>query len=261
MSVSEITKFETDGPAGEGLVEWDPISTDELIEGEPVQRGHMYYDNKDTGLCAGVWDCTPMTGKMEPYSVNEFMHVLEGDVTIVHEDGSELTVSAGESFVIPKGTICSWKQPNYIRKFFVIHDEASGAEAADPSALRAMKIDTATPLQPTDVPDPTIFEGDAPTQHEHTIYEDPTGQFIVGLWQSTPFERAAAPFNRCELMMPLEGSMTLMGDGTETAFGPGDATFVPEGAPCGWRSNEDVKKVYCIFMRKEAAVASADAAE
>jgi len=259
MSVSQITKFEFDGVSG--LEEWEKIPASELVEGDPVQRGHYYYNNEETGLSAGVWDCTAMTTKMEPYSVNEFMHVLEGGVTMVHEDGSELHVSAGESFIIPKGTVCSWKQTGYIRKFFVIFNDESGAKADDPSALRAVKVDTSAALRPAEIPDPSIFKGGVPTQHEHTIYADPTGQFIVGLWQSTPFERAVGPFNRCELMLPLEGHMTLSGDGTETSFGPGDAPFVPEGAPCGWRSEETVKKIYCIFMRKQAAAASADAAE
>ena len=71
---------------------------------------------------------------------------------------------------------------------------------------------------------------------------------FVGLWESTPFERAVAPFPRNELMCILEGSVTLTdGDGVEHRFNAGDAAYVPMGAPCGWKSTEPVRKFYVIF--------------
>lgn len=265
MTQPRITRFEPMGPAGKGLEEWDPIDPKDLLAGEPVQRGHVYYEDADTGLTAGVWDCTPMTGKMEPYAVNEYMHVLEGSVTMVHEDGHEETIRAGESFVVPKGTVCSWKQTEYMRKFFVIFDDPSGIVASDPVKLRVIRPHAAGPaegLAESEIADSSIFLSGVPTQHEHTYFEDPTGQMIVGLWESTPFERAVAPFNRCELMVLLDGGMTLTdGDGVGHDFRAGDAVFVPEGAPCGWRSTEDVRKFYCIFMKRQTGAAASDAAE
>ena len=71
---------------------------------------------------------------------------------------------------------------------------------------------------------------------------------FVGLWESTPFERAVAPFPRNELMCILEGSVTLTdGDGTEHVFEAGDAAYVPMGTRCSWRSTETVRKFYAIF--------------
>jgi uncharacterized cupin superfamily protein len=258
MSDAKIMRMETNGPDGAGLETWEEISPDGLESGTPVQRGHMYFDDKKTGLCAGVWDCTPMVTKMEPYSVNEFMYVLEGSVTIVHENGTEETIRAGESFIIPKGTPCQWKQNEYIRKFFVIFDDKSGAVASDPASLKVIRPQPDGALQAADAGDPSAFVGPVPTIHAQDWYTDPTGQFVVGVWEATAMERPVGPINRCELMLPVKGSMTLLGDGEETVFKTGEVAFVPKGAPYGWRSSETVRKIYCAFFDKanEAAAAA-----
>ncbi len=261
MSDPRITRFEPMGPEGSDLEVWDEISQDDLISGTPVQRGHLYYHDEETSLMAGVWDCTPMTAKFGPYPDNEFMHVLEGSITIVHGDGSELTVNAGENFVIPKGTPCTWKQTEYVRKFFVIFTDPSGATAENPEALKAFKIEPDEDLPSADAGAPEDFVGAVPDVSAHNWYEDPTGQFISGVWESTAFERPVAPIGRCELMLPVKGSMTLLGDGEETTFKTGEAAFVPVGAPYGWRSSETVRKLYCIFVKKEAAAGAVEAAE
>jgi uncharacterized cupin superfamily protein len=78
MAGGKIIRFEPRGPAETGLVRWPDIPPEALTAGTPVQRGHTYFEDKAIGLSAGVWDCTAMTTRLEPYSVNEFMIVLEG---------------------------------------------------------------------------------------------------------------------------------------------------------------------------------------
>lgn len=252
----KINRMEPHGPADTGMVEWDPISQDDLESGEPVQRGHMYLDDADLGLSVGVWDCTAMTTKMEPYSVNEFMFILEGSVTMVLADGTEETINAGEAFVIPKGLVCQWKQPGYIRKYFVIFDDKSGT-APDEAKLKIYRPREDESVTPIDITDTSLFLGDIPKQGEHEYIVDPTGQFMVGLWDSEAFERPVVPFNRYELMCILEGSATLSdGAGNDQVFKAGDAAFVAKGAPYKWKSDGYVRKFYCIFMPTEVAAAS-----
>lgn len=45
-------------------------------------------------------------------------------------DGTKVTISAGEAFVIPKGLPCQWIQTDYVRKYFMIF-ENPGAQVAD----------------------------------------------------------------------------------------------------------------------------------
>ncbi len=251
MSSPKIIRFEPNGPADTGLEPWDPIDPSGLEAGTPVQHGHIYHDDEALGYMAGVWDCTPMTEKFGPYAVNEFMLLLEGSVTMVDESGGEVTVDAGEAFVIPKGLPCQWKQEGYVRKYFMIFENPGVPAADDVSSQGVILPQPSGPsggMEKVEISDPSIYLGAPPTQHNHTYFEDPSGQMTVGLWDSTPFERAVAPSPRNELMCLLEGSVTLIdGAGEEHVFQAGDAAYVAKGAECGWRSTEYVRKFYAIF--------------
>jgi hypothetical protein len=266
MTELKAIRFEPRGPAGEGLALWEEIPQSALIAGKPVQHGHNYFTDPSGALTAGVWDCTPMTTKLEPYSVNEFMLVLEGSVTIVDAKGHEETIRAGEAFFIPKGLPCSWKQSEYIRKFYVIFDDPSGMKPKNPDELRVIKFDRNGPagkgMSKMAIPDTSIFEGPVPTQNVHNYFEDMTGQMTAGVWDCTPMKRKALPFPRNELMCILEGSVTITDDkGRAQTFRAGDSFFVPQGLVNSWHSTEYVRKFYCIFQPKVAAAKAADAAE
>ncbi len=265
MSNPKIIRFEPHGPADTGLVEWEPIDPSGLAAGNPVQRGHIYHQYEALGYMAGVWDCTAMTGKFEPYPVHEFMFLLEGSVTMVHEDGTEVTVNAGEPFVIPKGLPCRWKQEGYVRKYFMIFENPGARPADDVSSQGVILPQPSGPpggMEKAEIDDPSGYIGDLPTRHDHTYFEDPSGQMNAGVWDSTPFECAVAPFPRNELMYLLEGSVTLTDDdGQEHHFQAGDAIYVPKGAAFGWKNTEYIRKYYAIFEPSGADAAGTVAAQ
>jgi uncharacterized cupin superfamily protein len=260
MSDLQAIRFEPKGPGGQ-LELWPEISADALVAGKPVQHGHNYFTDPTGVLTAGVWDCTPMTTKLEPYSVNEFMWVLEGSVTIVDAKGHEETIRAGEAFFIPKGLPCSWKQSEYIRKFYVIFDDPSGMKPQNPETLKVLKFDRNKAMAPMTLPDTTVFNGPVPTQNVFNYFSDMTGQMTAGIWDCTPMNRKAMPFPRNELMCILEGSVTITDDkGRAQTFRAGDTFFIPQGLVNSWHSTEYVRKFYCIYQPKVAA-AKANAAE
>ena len=251
MTVRRFTRFGPYGPAETGLQIWEPINPATLLSGTPVQRGHVYHEDATTGLMVGVWDCTAMTGKFEPYEVNEFMFLLEGSLTIVGGNGDEVTVNAGEAFVLPKGLPCTWKQESYVRKYFMIFDDASGRVPDDMSALKVILPQPTGPasgMAEIETPEAPIGLGGVPTRHDHVYFEDMTGQMTVGLWDSTAFEHPVTPFPCNELMCLLEGSATLTdADGVAHEFHAGDTLFIPKGAPIGWRNSEYVRHFYAAF--------------
>jgi uncharacterized cupin superfamily protein len=262
MNVDKVTKFGDKGPADTGMVEWETIDPAGLESGEPVQRGHLYYNDEDMGLMVGVWDCTPMTAKMGAYDVDEFMYVLEGSVTMELEDGSSTTVSAGESFVIPKGLVCKWVQTEYMRKFFVIYSSGEANVHADPGQFGIMTPVASDAKTPVVIKDTSRIIGAVPEQWSDTIYTDASGQFTVGMWHSTAFERPAFEFDHFDLMCLLEGNATVSdGAGDDQHFKPGDGCFVPQGAQYKWQCDEPVTKVYCAFTPNQAAAAVSTAAE
>ncbi len=232
-------------PSGKGLEVWDPIPTEELISGTPVQRGTMVHDLE--GLMVGTWDCTAFTSKMGPYPVHEFMLLLDGDVTMVDEEGQEETILAGQPFYLPKGFKCSWRQPGYIRKFFMILDQADGAAESDPARLKVARPSPNGPpegLSELEL-DPDDFSTPEPVQRQHLVYESADGRIQVGTWDATPYERPITPSKRNELMCILEGSVTMIGPDGEQSFHAGDSFFLPLGAPNGWRSEGYVRKFFC----------------
>lgn len=260
MATPKTVRMERNGPKGKGLEDWGGLPAESLESGNPQQKGYLVLDDKEHAVTAGQWECTPFTGKMGPWSSNEFMQLLEGTVTIVHKSGKELTVKAGECFFIPKGTMCQWKQPTFVKKFFVIHEDASGMQPKDPAKLQAIKIDTQAPLSPAGGPDPKLVVSGSPQWAERLVHEDPTGQYTVGVWSTTPYERKVISFPRHELMHILEGAVTITdGKGGSETFRAGDTLFVPKGAEMGWKNDVPVKKVYCIFLPK--ALAKSVAAE
>ena len=260
MSGTGILRFESKGPPG-GLARWPDFAAGDLESGTPVQRGHEYLNDAAHGLTSGVWDCTAFTTPMMSYPVNEFMILLEGEVTIIEETGRRTTVRAGESFILPKGLRCQWHQAGYVRKFFVIFDDASGAIPKNPAALGVYRPDPKGELAPSAAPGADVLLSAPPHQAAQVWFEDMTGQWTVGVWSSTPYHRKTIPFPRHELMHILEGEVALTdGTGAVHRFKAGDTLFVPMGTPCDWKNTQDIRKIYCIFQPK-AAAAKSEAAE
>ena len=247
MTDQSVIKFENNGPATTGLQEWDPIPADALVSGTPVQRGHEYFSSEKNSLTAGVWDCTEMEEKFGNYSVNELMIVLEGSIQIIDKDGHVETFSAGESFVLPKGLPCTWRQTEYAKKFYVIFDDSSNTEISVDD-LKPIRVNLTMPLESMGVQDPDLFISDAPDMNVGAIYKDQTGQYIVAIWDSPPMHRKPARIARSELMHILEGSGTITNaDGEVFSFSAGDTFMVPIGMGYEWNSTEYVKKVFCSF--------------
>ena len=90
-----------------------------------------------------------------------------------------------------------------------------------------------------------------PTQKDRNFFEDETGQFTVGVWETTGYHRKLINFTRHELMHLLEGSVTFTDDkGKPQTFKAGDTFFVPLGTPNAWKSEGTLRKIYCIFQPK-----------
>ncbi len=106
------------------LEPWEDFSEIDVVSGSRKQNGVVLFEDKAHGLTAGVWEQGANESRWMDYPVNEFMLVLEGEVVIVEED-RKVSIKAGESFIIPKGLRCRWTQPEYVKKFFVIFDDAS----------------------------------------------------------------------------------------------------------------------------------------
>ncbi|MGQ3294839.1 MAG: cupin domain-containing protein, partial [Shinella sp.] len=89
------------------------------IEGLPVGLDHAYHARPERGMKAGIWRCGPYTEHYDSYPADEFMVVLEGEVTLETEGFSE-TYGKGASFLVPKGFSGTWRQTVPMLKFYMI---------------------------------------------------------------------------------------------------------------------------------------------
>lgn len=252
MSTASI-RFHPEGPGGAGLEDWGPLSPEGLESGEGMQRGRFFLEDERLGLTAGVWDCTPFVGKVRPHANNELMLLLEGAVTIEPEGGEPVTIRAGEAFFLPKGLRIRWRQTGRVRKYFMIFD--GPADAPPPASVPALKIDPATALSPsTPTPADALVGGPVPTQAGKAAFVDTTGQFTIGVWETTPYHRRSVPFPRYELMHVLEGGVTVRGaDGAAETYGPGETFLIAPGMVGDFQVTERLRKIYGIFIEKRAA--------
>ncbi|MFN4141492.1 cupin domain-containing protein [Aestuariivirga sp.] len=244
MTKPEIIAFDRNAR----LEPWEDFPEGEIVSGTSKQNGLVLFEDKARGLSAGVWEQGANESRWIDYPVNEFMTVLEGEVVIVEEDRT-VSIKAGESFIIPKGLRCRWTQPGHVKKFFVIHDDASGLRNQGP--LRTIKIDPAAALEPSAAPPPEMLISGRPVQHTHQCFADATGQLDIGLWDTTAYHRKLIDFPRHELMCLLEGTVEFEDDqGRKRRFKAGDTFFVPMGTPNSWKCDGYLKKIFVIFQPK-----------
>lgn len=238
---ARIVKLGPDGVEGSGLEDWGPMDPAELESGEGLQRGAMAFEDEALGLSVGVWDCTPMTVKQGPYSVDEFMVLLSGEVAIRTAQGPGAPVRAGESFVIPRGLDCAWTQSVPLRKIFVI--------LAAPTAGSPPRRDKRPVPDAIVRVDPAILDASLTEDREERLYRDATGRLAVTLQLTTARPSKAVPHPCHELMHVLEGRVALTdGEGRRWQAGPGETLFVPRGTPCSWASKEAVRLVRCAVV-------------
>jgi uncharacterized cupin superfamily protein len=247
MADLSVIKYDRNGDPDYGLHDWGAYPPEMLRSGEPLQKGHTYLDTASSIFSSGVWDCTAHELLPGPYDVDEFMLVLEGSIIIEHESGHSDRFSAGESFIIPKGTPCSWKQDEYTRKFWAIHDDPDIPLQAD-SALSAIRVDPNAALPIVSGHDPAMYESEVPDMGLLALYRDPSGRFLAGLWDCSPMKRVATTIERSELMHILEGSGSITNaDGVVFNFSAGDTFMVPVGMGYQWQNDEYVKKIFCSY--------------
>lgn len=247
MADLKVIKFDRNGDAKTGLQAWPAIAAEVLSSGRPQQNGHQYHESSDARFTAGVWDCTEMELKMAAYDVDEFMILLEGHIIIEHRDGQVESFGPGQCFVLPRGTDCIWRQQEYVRKFWGIHDNPDAGNQAHPE-LRAILADNDAALPAVGAQDASLFESEVPEMGLLTLYQDPGKKFHAGIWDCGPMKRVPARIERSEIMHILAGSGSITNaDGEIFEFSKGDTFLVPQGMGYQWESREYVKKFFCSY--------------
>ncbi len=92
-----------------------PINPEWIISGEPQARTAEHSRSHDDAALTAMWDCT--AGEFRWYfGWDETVMVVEGEVHIVAEDGTERTLRAGDVAFFAAGTWARWTVDDYVRK-------------------------------------------------------------------------------------------------------------------------------------------------
>jgi uncharacterized cupin superfamily protein len=106
-------------------------------------------------------------------------------------------------------------------------------------------------LKPISVMDQSNIISGVGTEVGTFDYVDPTRQFMVGIWESTPCVEYI-PFYPCdEFCLILKGGIRItQKDGTENYFGEGEGFMVLRGTECHYAMTETTKKYSIMFENK-----------
>lgn len=101
------------------------LQPEKLLSGNPRQTVWMHYRDPSSQFFVGIWRSEPGKWRIA-YTEEEFCLMLEGTSVVTNEAGQSVTVSAGESFVIPRGFVGTWEVIEPTTKRFVIYEAAPG---------------------------------------------------------------------------------------------------------------------------------------
>ena len=107
------------GPAGWLAAADEPLPTAKLLAGTPMGRDHADFLRQDPPVRAGIWRSTPYVEAYDSYPCDEFMLILDGEVTL-ESDGFSDTYRRGDAFILPKGFRGIWRQPVPVLKYYVL---------------------------------------------------------------------------------------------------------------------------------------------
>ena len=92
-----------------------PIEPSWVISGNPVARAASHSKAEDDCAATGVWDCT--AGEFRWFfGWDETVVILEGEVHVTAEDGTERVLRAGDVGYFKGGTWATWRIETYVKK-------------------------------------------------------------------------------------------------------------------------------------------------
>ncbi|MFD1329258.1 cupin domain-containing protein [Mycoplana ramosa] len=92
-----------------------PIEPSWIVAGAPHARVALHSRGHDDQSTTAIWDCTAGTFRWY-FGWDETVLILEGEVHVTAEDGSERTLRAGDIGYFAGKTWATWRVDTYVRK-------------------------------------------------------------------------------------------------------------------------------------------------
>ena len=79
----------------------------------------VQHTSHDGSMISGTWEATPGSYHAT-YAAYEFVHIMEGGITITPDGGTPVHVGPGDAFVIEANFKGTWKIEKPVRKHFCV---------------------------------------------------------------------------------------------------------------------------------------------
>jgi uncharacterized cupin superfamily protein len=117
MSPDAVTFVQQVTAAPEQLEDWGTL--DEATGAEMRTSGIEMWSAGEQS--AGIWRCTPGPSRWSFETVAEFIHVLDGSMTVTADGAEPVRVGAGDLAVFPRGWSGTWEIHEPLTKAYVIY--------------------------------------------------------------------------------------------------------------------------------------------
>ncbi|AZG74349.1 cupin domain-containing protein [Shewanella livingstonensis] len=117
-NISDITLFSHQSTA----VESYHLANEKLLTGNPLQSVQNHFESPCKQFNVGVWQSESGRWNIN-YSEYEYCDIVEGCSIITDSQGQQLTVNAGDKFVIPAGFTGTWEVVNHCKKIYVMFEQ------------------------------------------------------------------------------------------------------------------------------------------
>ena len=91
------------------------------MPGAPRQANANAYSTQDERFHCGVWEGSVGAWRVQ-YTEHEFCHLLSGRMRLRGDDGSDVLLEAGQSFIVPAGFTGTWEVLETARKLYAIYE-------------------------------------------------------------------------------------------------------------------------------------------
>ena len=100
-----------------------PVTDDlegwKVVSGTPSMKTWVLHTSEDGSMISGYWEATPGTYHAT-YTEYEFVHIMEGRMTITPDGGEAVKLGPGDACVVEAGFKGLWQIDETIRKHFAI---------------------------------------------------------------------------------------------------------------------------------------------
>lgn len=99
-----------------------PFPAEVILKGESENWQKVLYQGD---YVVALFAASPaLIDVSEPFPYDEFVQVLEGEVTLTNIDGEAATYKQGDTFLVPKGWMGTWDMPVKYREMIIVETQA-----------------------------------------------------------------------------------------------------------------------------------------